>query len=171
MVLGALKGNIPAFAAVFMLGMLAASLGSGMLSEGLQMPLSLGILGGGSADVISPHDRIPDDRIKVLSDRVIIEVENASWASFTDTNSMDPFIDSEANSIEIKPRSEDDIHTGDVVSFRTSLADGVIIHRVIRTGEDEKGMYYITKGDNNPSADPGKRRFEDIEGVVVGVIY
>ncbi|MBD3313451.1 signal peptidase I [Candidatus Woesearchaeota archaeon] len=138
-------------------------------SSTLQMPSSLFL--SRSAELSSPSDHIPEESIKVYTDRVVLDISDASWASFTDTNSMDPFIDAGANSIEIRPSSPDDINVGDVVSFRTMLADGIVIHRVISKGEDDKGIYFITKGDNNDLADPGKRRFEDITGVVVGVIY
>lgn len=124
-----------------------------------------------SAEVTSPSDHVTEDRIKVYSDKVVIELDDPSWASFTDTNSMDPVLDSGANSIEIKPSNPDDVRVGDIISFRTVYSSGIVIHRVAEVGEDENGAFYITKGDNNPAADPGKRRFEDIAGVVVGVIY
>ena len=171
MVWGFNKWFLACFAAVFALGIAVGVFSAGIGSYSLEMPLSFGIFSSRSAELGSPSDRIQESNIHVLSDKIVIDIKDASWASFTDTNSMDPFIDSGANSIEIKPESEEDVHVGDVISFRTIFADGLIIHRVIEVGEDSGGRYFITKGDNSPAIDPGKRRFDDISGVVVGVIY
>jgi len=138
-----------------------------------EKPLSFSGFSGifDSPEMNSPADRIPEQGIHVFSDKIVVDIANASWASFTDTNSMDPFIDSGANSIEIKPQSEDEVKIGDVISFRTEYAEGLIIHRVVGVGQDDSGKYFMTKGDNNPNIDPGKRRFSDINGVVVAVVY
>ena len=117
----------------------------------------------------SPSDWIKEEQIRVLKDKVVIELNDATWASFTNTNSMDPFIDEDSHAIEIIPENQDDIHVGDVISYNSSF--GQIIHRVIEKDVDEKGMYYIVQGDNNPLADPIKVRFNDVTGVVVAVIY
>lgn len=48
------------------------------------------------------------------------------------------------------------------------------LHRVVEIGHDEKGKYYITKGDANRISDAwdeGKIREDQIQLVVVGVIY
>ena len=49
--------------------------------------------------------------------------------------------------------------------------DGTIIHRVIDTGRDKEGTYYITKGDNNPVKDSEKVRFNQIKGLLIAIIY
>jgi len=125
------------------------------------------ILGGG--ELHSPSDWLKEQPIQVYKNRVVLQVEDASWARFTDTNSMDPFIDAEANAIEILPDDADLINVGDVISYTSAY--GVIIHRVVEKGVDEEGIYFIVKGDNNASEDPLKVRFEDIKGVVVAVVY
>ncbi|MBU0459580.1 MAG: hypothetical protein KKH52_03440 [Nanoarchaeota archaeon] len=117
----------------------------------------------------SPSNWIKEEQIKVFNDRVILEIPGATWAKFTDTNSMDPFIDEEANAIELKPEDADSINIGDVISYETAY--GVLIHRVIEKGVDSSGMYYYVKGDNNTLRDPFKVRFEDVKGVVVAVVY
>ncbi|MFT4304053.1 MAG: signal peptidase I [Candidatus Woesearchaeota archaeon] len=117
----------------------------------------------------SPSDIIPESKIHVLSDRIIIEVDNPQWARFTNTKSMDPVLDVGANALQIVPTSTEQIHVGDIISFKTR--SGVIIHRVIEIGEDEDGWYAITKGDNNPFPDPGKVRFKDVTKLLFGVIY
>ena len=123
----------------------------------------------GGKELSSPGDWISEDQINVYSNRIVINIKNATWAGFTDTNSMDPFIDASANAIEIIPRSPELIKIGDVISYKTNY--GIIIHRIIEVGEDKEGTYYIVKGDNNRFEDPSKVRFKDIVGVVVAVIY
>ena len=119
----------------------------------------------------SPKDRIPEDNIVVSDDKVVINLKNAEWASFTDTNSMDPILDSEANAIEIIPQSEDDIQVGDIVAYESEYAEGSIIHRIAQKEKDADGTYFVLKGDNNPANDPGKVRFSQIKRVVVAIIY
>tara|TARA_Y100000294_G_scaffold159554_1_gene162574 strand:+ start:58 stop:519 length:462 start_codon:yes stop_codon:yes gene_type:complete len=117
----------------------------------------------------SPQDWIKEEQIRVFKDKVVIELSDATWASFTNTNSMDPFIDENSHAIELTPQKPDDVQIGDVISYSSSY--GQIIHRVIEKNVDEKGDYYIVQGDNNPLADPIKVRFDDVTGVVVAVIY
>jgi hypothetical protein len=122
-------------------------------------------------DKPSPSDHIKEHQIHVYKNRIIIDIENAAWARFTDTNSMDPVIDIRSNSIEISPKDPDDIQLGDIISYKSNYADGIIIHRVVLIGYDEKGWYAILQGDNLEKPDPGKIRFDQILGVVVGIIY
>ncbi|MBL7051178.1 hypothetical protein ISS04_03385 [Candidatus Woesearchaeota archaeon] len=119
----------------------------------------------------SPYDHIKESQIKVFNDKVIIDIENPEWATFTDTNSMDPVIDAGANAIEIIPKTEDQIHLGDIISYNSVYADGSIIHRVTNIGQDKQGWYCKVKGDNNNLKDPGKIRFDQIQRVVVAIIY
>lgn len=122
-------------------------------------------------EVDSPHNRIKESQIELTNNQVIINIENPEYARFTNTNSMDPILDETANAIEIIPKSEKDIHIGDIVSYKSKLTNSVIIHRVIKISEDEKGTYYIFKGDNNTSPDPEKVRFNQIERILVAIIY
>lgn len=122
-----------------------------------------------SPEMYSPKDRISADQIQVFSDRVVLNIEKPMWAGFADTNSMDPFIDFGANSIEIVPSSASDIEVGDVISY--FYGDDLVVHRVIMIGEDEEGIFYIVKGDNNSRPDPEAVRFEQVHGVLVAVIY
>lgn len=120
-------------------------------------------------EVLSSSDHVPEDAIKVYDNRVELLLDNPSWSSFTDTNSMDPLLDTGSNAIEIKPRFATDVHVGDVISYR--LGKSSVTHRVIEVGSDQQGIYYIVKGDNNPVEDSKKVRFEQIEGIVVAVVY
>lgn len=122
-----------------------------------------------SSERSSPSDRVPEDNIFVYKDKVVINLANATWATFTDTNSMDPFLDYGSNSIEVKPQSETDLAVGDIISYESSY--GLIVHRITEIKNDSIGWYCRTKGDNNQFTDPGKIRFEQIHGVLVAIIY
>ena len=119
-------------------------------------------------EVASPGDWIKEDQIKVFSDQVILDLTGASWAKFTDSNSMDPFLDVGANAIEVKPENPADISVGDVISYYSG--NRIIVHRVVEIGNDGD-WYYVVKGDNNNFKDNVKVRFDDIFGVVVAIIY
>lgn len=112
---------------------------------------------------------ISSDDIIVLPDRVIIKVNNASWATFTNSSSMLPVINHNTRSIEITPQSMDSINIGDVVAYTRN--QDIIIHRVISKGVDDIGPFLIMKGDNNPVVDAQKVRFEEVTGVVIAFIY
>lgn len=119
----------------------------------------------------SPCSRIGEEQIWVSDEGVIIDLKGAEWATFTDTNSMDPVIDRGANAIEIVPDSEEDICVGDIASYVPNDGKGTIIHRIVETGYDSDGWYAIFKGDNLAYRDPEKVRFEQIQRVVVAIIY
>ena len=123
-------------------------------------------------NVPSPYDHIKENQIHINEGKVEIFLDDrqVSWARFAPTNSMDPVLDSTANSIEIVPRSPSDIHVGDIVAF--TYENSLIVHRVIDIGSHSNGAWYaITKGDNVEKSDPGERSFEDIKFITVGVIY
>jgi len=125
---------------------------------------------GNAPERNSPADRIAEWQIEVFKDKVILDIQDAEWASFADTNSMDPVLDQGANAIQIKPKSADEIKVGDIVSYEHA-DQGRIIHRVAYKGTDENGTYFIMKGDNNPTSDPDKVRFSQIKSVTVAIIY
>jgi len=157
--------------AVFILGIIGGSMLNND-SINLEKPFSFGyVMGFDNVEVESPFDHIKEDKIHVYSDKIVLDIEDATWSSFVDTNSMDPIIDNGANGLEIKPSSSNDIRVGDIISFSSPLTEGLIVHRVVEKGADNDGVYFQTKGDNNPSSDPGKVRFNEINGVLVGVIY
>jgi hypothetical protein len=124
-----------------------------------------------SPEIISPADRIPESSIHVYPNRVLIDQSNIKWSTYADSNSMDPLLDKGANGLEVTPDYATEIQIGDVISFRPSFTTGLIVHRVVQTGYDGAGWYAVTKGDNNPTTDPGKVRFDDVHGVLVGVLY
>ncbi len=67
---------------------------------------------------------------------------------------------------KIKP-----IERGDVIRFFHSGSIKPTVHRVVKVGEDNKGIYYLTKGDNVWYVDNVKVRESQIDLVVVGVLY
>lgn len=152
------------------IGFLGIWLANGIAAN-VESPASFNVLDSFSNERESPSDWIKENQIHVYKDRIVIDIENAVWSRFTDTNSMDPIIDVTSNGIEVMPVSADQIQVGDVISYKSDYANGILIHRVIEKGKDEEGIYFIVKGDNNNSADPGKVRFSQVEGVLVGIIY
>src|SRR3989338_2427894 len=158
------------FMLVFLVGILIGS----VQSRSLEMPSGISDINPfaeNAPERLSPYDWVKESQIDVFEDKVIINIKNPEWAGFADTNSMDPFIDKGANAIKIIPKTEEDIHAGDVISYNPENSDAIIIHRVIKIGQDEKGRYFVAKGDNNPVKDPEKIRFYQIKRVLVGVIY
>jgi len=59
---------------------------------------------------LSPADHIKDSQIRVGEDEVVLDIKNAQWSEYLDTNSMDPVLDSGANGIEIIPVNEDEFN-------------------------------------------------------------
>jgi hypothetical protein len=96
----------------------------------------------------SPKDRVSEKDIRIYRNRIMVDVEKAILARFTDTHSMEPVLNKDSNAIEITPDDPDDIQEGDIISYRSSFSEGTIIHRVVEKGIDEKGVYFRTKGYN-----------------------
>ena len=136
--------------------------------SGAEKPLGLAFSGGFAESYNAPGDWIKGDNIFVTENSIIINIKNASLSSYAPTGSMRPVLDSGANGIRVVPKSEEDIHVGDIISFKTG--DSLIIHRVIEKGMDDEGVYFITKGDNNSFSD-GKIRFKDIDYLTIAIIY
>ncbi|NQU79432.1 hypothetical protein HQ545_06715 [Candidatus Woesearchaeota archaeon] len=158
--------------AVFSIGWLLNSVVTGFFYYDAEKPLPVGFVPFmKSPERLSPSDHISEEQIHVYSDRVVIDTEGVKWARFTDTNSMDPFFDETANSLELKPDSEEDVNPGDVISYRSGITGDLVVHRVVSKGVDEYGTFFIVKGDNNNIQDPEKVRLHQIHGVMIGIIY
>ena len=153
------------FTVLFVFGWLCSSTYAELSNLSLEMPLSF----SKARERASPYDWIEENQVRVYKDRVVVNIDNAEFAAFANTNSMDPLIDEKANAVEIVPKSEKDIHVGDIISYE--YEGSVIIHRVIKIGNDKQGWYVITKGDNSNFVDPDKVRFEQIKRVLVMIIY
>ncbi|MFH1173743.1 MAG: hypothetical protein V1725_01275 [archaeon] len=152
---------------VFLLGAITATtfLNNQSVPGQIQMPLQIT-----NYEKSYPGDKLSESKILVFKDRVVLDVQNAQWAKFTDTKSMEPVFGARSNAIETTPMSADELDVGDIASYLTD--DGsVIIHRIVYKGEDDQGTYFIFKGDNNPSNDPGKIRFNQIQRQVIALVY
>ena len=146
---------------MFMLGCLIATFAN---SGNIRYALS-----SEGATVNSPSDHILSKELHVFSDKAVIDKENLIWAEVQNTHSMEPVLNVNSISLELTPHKPFDIQVGDIISFEQGSI--VIIHRVIHTGEDDLGWFAVAKGDNNGEPDPYKIRFDDIRGVVVGILY
>ncbi|MBW2970460.1 signal peptidase I [Candidatus Woesearchaeota archaeon] len=118
----------------------------------------------------SPGDWIKESQIEMRPDGVFIRLNNPQWAILADTNSMDPVFDAEAHLIQTIPVSPEQIRVGDIVSYNSPMGF-TIVHRVIEIGYDEEGWYAILKGDNNPTSDPWKVRWNMVTRVTDIIIY
>ena len=159
--------NVIKIIVIFLVGFLSANLINLYFVSGFEMPLSLGYFGL-SKSVSAPFDFIGEEQIKIYDDRIVIFIDGASLSRYAPTGSMKPVLDSGANGIRVEPSSEDEIHIGDIITFRQD--NYLIVHRVIDIDEDEKGIYFITKGDNNNISD-GKVRFSQIKYKTIVLIY
>jgi hypothetical protein len=120
---------------------------------------------------LNSYDHISEEQINIYDDYVVVSFDEKElrWSKFEDSNSMHPFLVKGYNGLEIVPKSVEEIHVGDVISF--NYKDAIYAHRVIEVDYDDEGWYAITMGDNNLYVDAGKRRFENIEGLFVGIFF
>src|SRR4030042_7105782 len=145
---------------IFCLGFLSASLISFYFVYGSEVPLSLFNLSFNSDNNSAPFDFVEENQIQIFDDKVIINIAGASISRYAPTGSMLPVLDQGSNGIRIVPKSELEIHIGDIITFEQG--NMLIVHRVVEIGSDNEGTYFITKGDNN-SINDGKIRFADIK--------
>ncbi len=124
-----------------------------------------------SPERASPSQYVTSDNVEVYSDHVTVNVKDAAWAEYADTNSMDPVLDSGAKGIEIMPKEESELSAGDIVSYVPSGSSDLIVHRIVNISQDNLGTFYTLKGDNNSSSDPEKVRFNQIKYKTIMIIY
>lgn len=62
-----------------------------------------------------------------------------------------------------------DVKKGDIIIYNANWFLEPVIHRIIDIKEDENGVYYITKGDNNPVPDPEKVRPSQVTARVIKI--
>lgn len=55
--------------------------------------------------------------------------------------------------IVIKGTNPENIQIGDIIVYKRPYQDIPIVHRVINIIEENEKLYFVTKGDNNPSED------------------
>ncbi|MBS3074496.1 hypothetical protein J4447_03510 [Candidatus Pacearchaeota archaeon] len=131
----------------------------------IEKPLSLGITGS----AVAPSYNIAPADITILPDMIIIKLSNASLSGYAATGSMLPVLNEDSKGIKIPVTSPEQLHAGDIITYRDKSGD-LVIHRIMSIGFDEKGTYYIMKGDNNIISD-GRIRFEQILYKLVVLVY
>ena len=125
-----------------------------------------------TTNLSTPTNRIHLDQIQVEDNKLILTYNRDLYLSeYASTKSMLPLLDKGHNGIEIIPESQGDVRIGDVVAYQSNIIPALIVHRVIGIKQDTEGLYFITKGDNNPEKDPEKIRFEQIKFILIGVLY
>jgi hypothetical protein len=122
-----------------------------------------------TTDLPSPKARVPIDDILINPQNIIITIPDIQYGIVAASKSMDPLLDENDVLLEIDPSDESEINTGDIIIYERGSER--IVHRVIDISHDNAGWYAITKGDNNLWPDKEKVRFDNILGVVVGIIY
>jgi len=126
-------------------------------------------VGALTTDQPSPAIRIPLSDIIVKQDQIIINIPDVQHGIIAASKSMDPLLDENSVVLEVTPKEPIDVHIGDIIIF--DVSGQRIIHRVVDINLDEEGWYAITRGDNNPYVDPYRVRFNQILGIVVGIVY
>lgn len=149
---------------IFSLGFFSAISFNAYQSDSLEHPLSY--FSGSEAK--APSNSIQENQILVYKDKVVIEVPGASLSAYASTGSMLPLFDKGANGIRIAPQSPDEINVGDIITFERD--SNLIVHRVVEKGQDDEGIYFVTKGDNNLYTD-GKVYFQDVRYKTIAILY
>jgi signal peptidase I len=120
----------------------------------------------------TPTDRIKLTQIQIQDNQLVLTYnKNLYLSEYAPTKSMLPLFDKGHNGIEIIPEKPRDIKIGDIIAYQSNIVNGLIVHRVIDINQDNKGLYFITKGDNNQTQDPEKIRFNQIKYILIGVLY
>jgi hypothetical protein len=110
-----------------------------------------------------PSDSVPEKHILIYEDRVVLLIEGVTMSNYDSTGSMAPTLGPGVNGLRIVPSSPEEIHVGDIISFRYN--GELIVHRVVEI----EGEWFITKGDNSDKFE--RVRFEDIEYKTVALVY
>jgi hypothetical protein len=116
--------------------------------------------------VVGAPNWIEKEDIEIYQKKVCFALQNATIASYANTSSMNPTLDEFTHGIEIKPIKEN-LRVGDIIAYNPDGSNDTIVHRIVGIENGE----YILRGDNSAANDPQKVRFDQIEGVVVGLIY
>lgn len=119
-----------------------------------------------------PGDKINESKIQVYENFTCIQGE-FEWSKYSNTGSMRPTLGQGHNGLSKDIHNKSDVQVGDIVSFikyNPFGNDSVIVHRIIEIGNDTKGWYAVTKGDNNAFTD-GKVRWNQMIRVLIAIIY
>jgi len=117
----------------------------------------------------SSVQQISPDQIRVYPDAVMIGYPGLHYARVM-SNSMAPVITDTSTVLERVPGSASDVHVGDIISFYEPSVDDVVLHLVTEREESAGKVFFKTKGVANPQEDPWTVPFENVKGVMVGVL-
>lgn len=134
------------------------------------MEILLGISGAVVAETRGPSDVLNEKDILVYPDRVVLLLRNATVVGYEDTGSMEPTLQRGTNGIRIVPRTEKEIEVGDIITFARANSSQFIVHRVVEKGSDDKGIFFITRGDSAEIADDPVR-FSEIRYKTIALVY
>ncbi len=106
---------------------------------------------------------------------IIIGVILAQHLNVVVSGSMEPVfyrgdvvVIQKANFLGLHEINNSDLNVGDIVIYDATWFPEPVIHRIISKGTSPDGrMYYITKGDNNPSPDPVVVYPEQVQAKVI----
>ncbi len=139
----------------------------------------------------SPTDILPVSALVLMGSHISIDLAQLAipftkpprvWVpSIPDTGSMDPVFDAGNNNFLIAGDGPDEMQVlrdwlgtqpaGNVVVNRRRSDNRLIIHRIVKKEQDELGLSYTLRGDNNARNDSQVVRSEDIEWISIGTIY
>uniref|UniRef100_A0A6M3L4P9 Putative peptidase n=1 Tax=viral metagenome TaxID=1070528 RepID=A0A6M3L4P9_9ZZZZ len=111
----------------------------------------------------SPSGNLPSPRYN-LEDYIL---EGCPKTTVQNTNSMEPLIDIGHTVLLQEPLPYPQV--GDIIIW--SIGDRRVIHSIVEIGADAKDWYCRTQGLNLHQKDPEKIRLQDIEWLVVGVLW
>lgn len=126
-----------------------------------------------TVDIPSPRDIIAQANIsydEVAEEITIRDIKSPIWlTTVQDTNSMDATVDAGHTCILTKNFECKDLAIGDIIVYEQGGRH--ILHRIMKIEVDEVGRKYTLKGDNNYYPDPYEVRDEQVEWLLLGVIY
>lgn len=111
----------------------------------------------------APSSSLPSQDARNAAKAVAL-VAKGQVCSIAPTGSMIPTFDDRAL-VVMEPVKLAEVHVGDIVVRRDSTR--LIVHRVVRI----EGGQLVTRGDANPSDDPGFVGEDQLAGRVVAVIF
>jgi len=121
----------------------------------------------------SPNDWVKPESIKYDAERGVLTIESlllgVSICNVANTGSMDGLMDYGHNVILIDHFDIDRLSVGDIVAFQ--VYTNLVLHRIVKIGDDNQGRYYRTRGDNCIDDDPYILRDEHIKQLCIGIIY
>jgi len=124
----------------------------GFISLSFLIGLYLGIATNNIYSRDAPSNYLNRSDIIIYSDKVCLNISNASVSNYADSGSMKNTLDENSNGIWIEITSPNDVHIGDIVSY--SKGNDTIIHRVIGIENKSNETFFKLKGDNNNFPDP-----------------